>query len=119
MQMCHKLSVFSDLCATFVSTRCIHELRMAWYDGVYLKGRGFTVHENQAFEKYAGVSLSQTDNGTTICGKRTFVKRPMNLKLTHYHHMNALLAFISCYTDPGVQPLIRYNEREIVTMTTN
>lgn len=105
------------LSATRVSVHCIHEL-MAWYDGVYLKGRGFTVHERQAFERYAGVSLLQTDNGTTISEKRTLVKRPINLKVTHYHHMNALLAFMSCYTDPGVEPLIRYDEREIVAMPT-
>lgn len=92
---------------------------MSWYDGVYLKGRCFTAHEKRAFANHTGVTLTQTADGAKITGERIFARRPMNLQLTHYHHMNALLAFISCHTDLALESIIHYDDREIVTMDTN
>lgn len=86
---------------------------MAWHDGVYSKGRFFTDHEKQVLEKYARVSITHTDNGDMISAKETVVKRPMDLKLTHYNHTNALIAFISCYTGSNRESVIHYPGREI------
>lgn len=93
-------------------TLCTLIFIMSWYDSVRLKGRIFTAHEQQAFADHTGVTLIHADNGATISADR-IVMRPMNLPCTHYHHMNALLAFISYQTDLDIKSLIHYNEREL------
>lgn len=79
---------------------------MGWYNSLCLKGRILTSHERKSLESY--VSTVGTDDGEMIKAKGTVVKRPMDLKLTHYHHTNALLALMSCYIDSGCQTNICY-----------
>lgn len=86
---------------------------MDWYDGVHLTGRVFTAHERALLEQHAGVWNVHTDNGETLGAKGAGAKRPMDLRLTHYHHMNALVALLSCHMDSKCESIIRYPEREI------
>lgn len=96
-----------------LQTPCIYGLDMDWYDGVHLKDRAFTAHERDSLERHARVSSVKTKNGETMGVKGTVVKRPMDLKLTHYHHMNALVALLSCHTDQSCESIICYPGREI------
>lgn len=86
-------------------------LIMSWYDSVRLD-RVFTAHEKQVFAN-TGVMLRTETAATTISAD--MVRRPMNLPCTHYHHMNALLAFISYQTDLDIESLIHYDKRELRT----
>lgn len=96
-----------------LQTPCIYGLGMDWYDGVHLKDRAFTAHERDSLELHARVLSVKTTNGEMMGVKGTVVKRPMDLKLTHYHHMNALVALLSCRTDPSCESIICYPGREI------
>lgn len=102
-------------CKRALSTDSVHirGLDMDWYDGVHLKDRTFTAHERDSLERHARVSSVKTKNGETMGVKGTVVKRPMDLKLTHYHHMNALVALLSCHTDQSCESIICYPGREI------
>lgn len=82
----------------------------AWYNSLLLQNR--TDHEKKTLQR-VDVSVINQNGGDVIGPRGKPFTRPMSIELTHYHHMEALLAMIACYIDPTVKSLYDYPERHV------
>lgn len=85
----------------------------AWHNCLLLKDRTLTDHEKKSLDGVNVRSVSHNEVDVMIGPKDSPFTRPMNVQLTHYHHLNALLAMIACYFDPTVKSLYDYPVRHV------
>lgn len=80
---------------------------MSWYDCLLLTNRILTTCEqkNLDFVELKSVTCPQ---GVMIGPKESLFLRPMDLQLTHHHHLNAVLSIVSCYIYPQCQAALCY-----------
>ena len=85
-----------------------------WYDCLLLKDRTLTDREKETLNSVNVKSVSR--NGVDVMigpNKDSPFIRPMHVELTHYHHLEALLAMVACYVDPTVQSLYEHPVRHV------
>ena len=84
-----------------------------FYDCLLVKNRILTKYEKETLQS-VNVTFSILDDGDTMIGltDSRFV-RPMYLELTHYYHLDAILAMVATYIDPGVKSLHDYPMRHV------
>lgn len=87
-------------------------MTMAWYDCLLLKNRTLTEHEKRNLN-HVGISCMTRRGDELIGPKGGGFSRPRSVALTHYHHVNNLLAMMVCYVDPTVKSLSEYPVRDV------
>lgn len=85
----------------------------AWYDCLLLKNRSLTDHEKEKLDRVNVRSVSANGVDVMIGPKESLFTRPMYVQLTHYHHLDALLAIMACYFYPGVESSYNYPVRQV------
>ncbi|XP_064814049.1 piggyBac transposable element-derived protein 4-like [Oncorhynchus masou masou] len=69
----------------------------AWYDCLLLKDRTLTDYEKEKLDRVNVRAGSAEGGDVTIGPTDSLFTRPMYVPLTHYHHLDALLAIMACY----------------------
>ncbi|TKS64986.1 hypothetical protein D9C73_027778 [Collichthys lucidus] len=77
------------------------------YNCLLLKSRTLTDHEKMNLD-HVGVSYTSHEEYVLIGPKGGDFTSPMTIELTHYHHLDNLLALMACYVDPDVKSLSDY-----------
>lgn len=99
---------------TTISTERITTTAMAmWYDCIVLINRTLTEQERINID-HANLKVDIDILGNVTIGpKKSLFSRAMSVELTHYHHLDAILAMIACYVDPTVKSLCNYPVRQV------
>lgn len=84
-----------------------------WYDCLLLKDRTLTDYEKEKLDRVNVRAGSAKGGHVTIGPKDSLFTRPMYVPLTHYHHLDALLAIMACYVSPRVKSLYDYPVRHV------
>jgi hypothetical protein len=78
-----------------------------------LKNRTLTDHEKEKLDRVNVRSASSNGVDVMIDPNESVFARPMYVQLTHYHHLDALLAIMACYVNPGVKSSYGYPVRQV------
>lgn len=84
----------------------------ARYNCLLLKSRTLTDHEKTNLD-HVGVSFITCMQDVLIGPKDGHFTKPMSVELTHYHHLDNLLAMMACYVDPNVKSISDYPVRHV------
>lgn len=82
------------------------------YNCLLLKSRTLTDHEKTNLD-HVGVSYIPHEEYVLIGPKGGDFTSPMTIELTHYHHLDNLLALMACYVDPDVKSVSDYPVRHV------